>query len=278
MRPNRDQQQQFEVVTSTPFEQFVDVMRTDRNTATIEDDLMKAIYEYVINKVKKREEDERRDVENRERHDMDNFRSTIRRLNPPVSAADTWEMVRPRLEHTEEYRALRLDTLRESVFEKYIRRLREKESDRRHDERDRDRDRRDRDRDYRNGHADTHRRHRTRTRSPEADPYAAERRQAQQNREARYKPKDSIGTSRPPRRDDDRYDRSRRGSLGDHYGRERREREAERERSWVSRADPNEKSVGLLDYGDSGGRTSSGRRRRDSEEDASRRDRDSKVR
>ncbi len=64
---------------------------------------------------------------------------------------------------------------------------------------------------------------------------------------------------------------------GDHYGRERRQREAERERSYVSRADPSESTVSLLDYGDSGGRTSAGRRRRESDESASRRDRDAKV-
>lgn len=284
---NRHQHERFEVVTATPFEEFLSVMRTDPRTANMDDQSMRSIFDYVIAKVKKREDDERRDEEHHERYAMDNLRSVIKRLDPPVTLSDTWEAVRARVEKTDEYRALKSDSLRQSVFDKYIRRLKEKESDRRDRSRrdTRERDRRDRDREYRNGHSDTHRRHRTRTRSPEHDPYAAERRQAQQDREARYRNNDSTGLSPPYRRDrerdDYRYERSRQGS-GDHYGRERREREAERERSYISRgdplsrADPRERSVSELDYGDSGGRPLSARRRRESDVSAADR-RDSKV-
>jgi pre-mRNA-processing factor 40 len=256
-------------------------MRTDPRTANIDEQSMHSIFNYVMAKVKKREEDDRRDEEHNERYAMDALRSVIKRLEPPVALADTWEVVRPRVEKTDEYRALKSDTLRESVFDKHMRRLKEKESDRRdrsrRDERDRerDRDRRERDREYRNGTSDTHRRHRTRTRSPEHDPYAAERRRAQQDREARYRNTDNTGLSPPrrrERRETDRFERSRRSSAGDHYGTERREREVERERSYVSRADPRESSVSLLDYGDGAGRTASARRRRESDESASKRD------
>ena len=268
-------------------EEFLSVMRKDPRTADIDEQSMHSIYNYVLAKVKKREEDERRDEESNERHAIDKLRSVIKHLDPPVSVTDDWEVVRPRVEKTDEYRALKSDSLRELAFDKFISRLKDKESDRRDRsrrddrDRDRDRDRRDRDREYRNGHSDSHRRHRTRTRSPEHDPYAAERRRAVQDREARYRNSDSTGLSPLPRRDrrdDDRYERSRRSPIGDHYGRERREREVERERSYVSRADPREPTVSLLDYGDSGGRTSSARRRRDSDESSSRRDRETKVR
>jgi pre-mRNA-processing factor 40 len=256
-------------------------MRKDPRTANIDEQSMYSIYNYVIIKVKKREEEERRDVESNERYAVDKLRSVIKHLDPPVSLSDTWEVVRPRVEKTDEYRALKSDTIRESAFDKFMSRLKDKESERRDRSRrdDRDRDRRDRDREYRNGHSDS-RRHRTRTRSPEHDSYAAERRRAQQDREARYRNNDSTGLSPPrrERRDDDRFERSRRSPGGDHYIRERREREVERERSYVSRADPREASVSLLDYGDSGGRTSSTRRRRESDESTTRRDRDTKVR
>ncbi|EOA82226.1 U1 snRNP protein [Exserohilum turcicum] len=277
------EQQRFEVTTSTPVEEFLSVMRKDARTADIDEQSMHSIYNYVLAKVKKREEEERRDEESNERYAVDKLRSVIKHLDPPVSVTDDWEVVRPRVEKTDEYRALKSDSLRELAFDKFISRLKDKESDRRdrsrRDDRDRDRDRRDRDREYRNGHSDSHRRHRTRTRSPEHDPYAAERRRAVQDREARYRNSDSTGLSPLPRRDrrdDDRYERSRRSPLGDHYGRERREREVERERSYVSRADPREVTVSQLDYGDSGGRTSSTRRRRDSDESSSRRDRETK--
>jgi pre-mRNA-processing factor 40 len=271
------QQQRFEVTTATPVEEFLSVMRTDPRTANIDEQSMHSIYQYVIDKVKKREDEERRDEEHHERYAMDKLRSVIKRLEPPVDVSDTWEAVRPRVEKSDEYRALKSDTMRESAFDKYIERLKQRDSERRdrsrRDDRERDRDRRDRERDreYRNGHSDSHRRHRTRTRSPEHDTYAAERRRAQQDREARYRNSDSTGLSPPrrDRRDDDRYERSRRTrSPGDHYVRERREREVERERSYVSRADPREGSVSL-DYGDGSGRTTSSRRRRESNESAS---------
>ncbi|KAL1604485.1 U1 snRNP protein [Nothophoma quercina] len=276
--------QRFEVTTATPVEEFLSVMRKDPRTANIGEQSMHDIYSYILDKVKKREEDERKIEESDERHAIDRLRSVIKRLEPPVELGDTWEVVRPRVEKTDEYRALKSDTLRESAFDKYMQRLKEKESerrDRRRDDRPRSRDRRDRgdrDREYRNGDSHRRDRHRTRTRSPEHDQYAAERRRAQQDREARYRDTERTGLSPPRRRrddrEDDRYER-RRSPLGDHYGRERREREVERERTYradpLSRADPREGSVSL-DYGDGTGRTASSRRRRESDASASRRD------
>ena len=103
-----------------------------------------------------------------------------------------------------------------------------------------------------------------------------------QDREARYRDSERTGLSPPRRardyRDDDRYEprRRTRSPLGDHYGRERREREVERERTYrvadpLSRADPREGSLSL-DYGDGAGRTANSRRRRESDASASRRD------
>lgn len=272
-------------------------MRANPRTNHIDDHTMKSIFDYVMAKVQKRKAEERQEQEHDARFAIDDLRNVLKRLEPPVTLTDTWETVRPRVEKTKEYNALNSDLLRQSAFDKYIRRLKEKESDRRdrsrRDTRDRERDRdkerdrerRDRrdDREYRNGNPDSHRRHGTRTRSPEHDPYAAERRRAQEDREARYRNTDSTGLSPPYRRDrerdSDRYNGSRRGS-GDFYGRERREREAERERSYIprndpaaSRADPRERSVSELDYGDgTGARTTTTRRRRESDESSARRD------
>jgi pre-mRNA-processing factor 40 len=276
--------QRFEVTTATAVEEFLSVMRKDPRTANIDEQSMHDIYSYILEKVKKREEDERKIEESDERHAIDRLRSVIKRLDPPIEMGDTWEAVRPRVEKTDEYRALKSDTLRESAFDKYMQRLKEKESerrDRRRDDRPRSRDRRDRgdrDREYRNGDSHRRDRHRTRTRSPEHDPYAAERRRAQQDREARYRDTERTGLSPPRRardyRDDDRYER-RRSPVGDHYSRERRDREVERERTYradpLSRADPREGSVSL-DYGDGTGRTASSRRRRESDASATRRD------
>lgn len=265
-------------------------MHADRRTANIDRNDMSIIFERLRDKVLKRNEEDKHHAERHQRRAVDNLRSKIKHLEPPVAVGDTWEQVRPRVEKLEEYCALDSDDLRRSAFDKFMRRLKEKEEDQerdrsRRDHRDRERDRprdRERDRDYRNGHADSHRRHRTRTRSPEPDAYEADRKKAQADRERQYrKTGSSTGLSPPYRRDRERDDRDRferdRGSRQvslSHYDRERREREAERERSYVSRADPRDKGS-ELDYGES--RPGSIRRRRDSEGESPASRRDSKV-
>jgi pre-mRNA-processing factor 40 len=270
----------------TPFEEFQSVVRSDRRFEDIDDNALLLIYERAQDKMKRKPEYDKHYMDRNQRYAMDNLRSVIKHLDPPVKLGDTWEDVRPRVEQSEAFRAIEAEDSRRTAFEKFMKRLKEKEEDKasgkdhdrdrryreRHDrERDRDRHRdrdRDRDRDHRNGHSDSHRRHRL---SAEPDVYEEERKKAQVERERSYH-RGSIQGLSPPRRDRDerdRYDRLSGGrpSLGSHYDRERREREAERERSYVSRADPRDKHS-ELDYGDS--RAASTRRRRDSDADSGR--------
>ncbi|KAF2463165.1 uncharacterized protein BDR25DRAFT_320178 [Lindgomyces ingoldianus] len=264
----------FEITSKTPFEEFLSDMRLDPRANDIDDYSLNHIFEYLLEKVK-----------NRERRQMDDFRSALKHLEPPILVTDTWEDIRPRVEKLKEFRELDAEKLRAATFEKYIRRLKEKEQEKRdrgertrREGRDRERDR---DREYRNGQSDRQRRHHTRTHSPEQqDPYEADRRKAQQDRESRYKKEGATGLSPPYRRDRERerddhrpFDRGSRQSSGDHYGRERREREVERERNYVSRTDPRERPT-ELDYGDS--RPMPSRRRRDSDEDGGSGRRDNK--
>ncbi|KAF2088909.1 hypothetical protein K490DRAFT_38194 [Saccharata proteae CBS 121410] len=262
--------QRFEITQKTTYDEFLAVMQADRRTANIDHDSLSLIFERLLEKVHKRNEEDKHQAERHQRRAVDALRSRIKHLEPPVLVGDTWEQVRPRLEKFEEFRALDTDELRRSAFEKYVRRLREKEEDLERDRARRD-DRRDRGGDsYRNGYSS--RRHRTRT--PEADPYEADRRKAMADRERSYRKSSLTGLSPPPRRDrDDRYpDRGVSRGLS-HYDRERREREAERERSYISRADPRDKAS-ELDYGES--RAGSMRRRRDSDADSPDSRRDSK--
>ncbi|KAF2842414.1 hypothetical protein M501DRAFT_998702 [Patellaria atrata CBS 101060] len=260
----------YEITPKTTLEDFVSIMQTDRRTANFDPDSLTLIFERLREKVLRRSEEDKHHAERHQRRAIDALRSKIKHLEPPVALGDTWEQVRSRIEKLEEYRTLDSDELRRSAFEKVMRRLKEKDEEdkdrSRRDHRDRDRER---DRDYRNGHATPRRR---RTRTPEADPYEADRRKAQADREQQYRRGGVRGLS-PPKRDSyDRYDRgSSRQVSQSHYDRERREREAERERSYISRADPRDKAS-ELDYGDS--RPGSTRRRRDSEGDSpdSRRD------
>jgi pre-mRNA-processing factor 40 len=273
-------------------------MRSDRRTASIDEDSLQLIFERLRDKVMRRS-DEDRYVQ---RRTIDSLRSRIKHLDPPVAAADTWESVRQRLEKFEEYKALPSDDLRQQAFDKFIKRLkdrddepdrdRERDQDRSHSKRDRERDR-DRDRTTRVG-GDSHRPSRHRSRSPEIDAYAADRKKAQADRERQFR-KSSFPVSPPPpgtgrrsrEREVDRYDgrdrerdrerereRERGGDRYDGRAAPDRTRDRERERGFVSRADPREAGASSeLDYGDS--RPTPARRRRES--DADREGRDAKV-
>lgn len=250
-------------------------MLTDRRTATIDKDALQLIFQRLFDKVLKRNEDERHAADRHRRRGVDALRSRIKHLEPAVRIDDSWELVRERVEKTDEYRALETDELRKSAFEKVIKRLKEKEEDA---EKDRERRRGrhgSRDRDYRNGR----REERHGRLSPETDPYEEDRRKAMAAREKQYR-KTSMGLSPPPASYRDRRDRDERHGRLERdrtpparhltsYERERRDREEERERLYRTRGDPRG-SRDELNYGEES-RSAAGsdrRRRRDSDADS----------
>lgn len=261
------------------------MMSTDRRTANIDRDILQLIFQRIQEKVIRRSEDEKHAADRHQRRAVDALRSRIKHLEPPVRLTDTWEQVRPRVEKTEEYKAIESDELRQTAFDKVIRRLKEKEEDvdKERDLRDRDRaGRHDHyDRDHRNGQS--YRRERRAassrlSRTPEPDAYEADRRKAQADREKSYRKTSGLSPIRDRRedrdrdreRDRDRYrererDRDRRPLS--HYERERRDREEERERLYRTRGDPRG-SRDELDYGDSRSTVSNNDRRRRRDSDA----------
>lgn len=250
-------------------------MATDHRTAKIDTDILQLIFQRMQEKAQRRSEDERHAADRHQRRAVDALRSRIKHLEPPVRLGDTWEEVRPRVEKLEEYVALESDDLRHSAFEKFMRRLKEKEEDAER-ERERDRERISRrgdhaersERESRNGSYRSDRRVRP-SRTPDPDPYEADRRKAQADRERSYRKVSGLSPVRERRderdrlRDKDRErdrDRDRRGLS--HYDRERRSREEERERLYRTRGDPRG-SRDELDYGgDTRSTVSSDRRRR----------------
>lgn len=245
-------------------------------------------------KVSRRNEDDRHQAERKQRRAMDNLRSYIKHLDPPVKTSDLYDTVLPRIERSEEFLALSDDELRRSAFEKYIRRLKDKEED---DERERAK-RRDRASIEKSSHRDRERerdrgdrshrnsgRHGRSSRSPEPDAYEADRRKAIADREKNYR-KGAADTLLSPRRDSDRRDRDRerdrdpdrphRGRRDDDRDRRRPDLDDERERMYRRRGDPRG-SVDELPWGDD--KPSASRRRRaDSEIESVGSRRDSKVR
>lgn len=238
-------------------------MITDHRTANIDKEALQLIFQRLQEKVQKRNEDEKHAADRHRRRAIDALRSRIKHLEPSVRISDTWEQVEARVEKTEEYRALDPEA-RQAAFEKVIKRLREKEEDA-EKERERRKARRSDERDYRNGHREN--RHGRLSKTPEADPYAADRRKAMAAREKQYR-KSSLDLS-PPRasyrdRDrDERHGRLERSPPGrlSIYERDRRDREEERERIYRTRADPRG-SRDELNYGEESRSTTSERRRR----------------
>ena len=247
-------------------------MVTDRRTADIDRDALSLIFDRLYEKVLKRNEEEKHAADRHQRRAIDALRSRIKHLDPPVRSSDSWDLVRLRVEKTEEYRALESDDVRKLAFDKVIKRLKEKDEDVDKDK-DRRRPRRDDDRDPRNGHSSRlDGRRGPLSKTPEVDAYEADRRKAMADREKSYRKSNALGLSPPPslshrdRRDrDDRHGRLERSPpprhLG-HYDRERRDREEERERLYRTRGDPRG-SRDELNYGEeSKSVTGSERRRR----------------
>ncbi|EAW07806.1 snoRNA-splicing protein PRP40 [Aspergillus clavatus NRRL 1] len=278
----------YEITAKTTFEEFNSIVSADRRTANINSDILHLLFDRIKEKAIRRSEEEKHAADRHQRRAMDALRSRLKRLEPPVRATDTWDQVRPRVERLEEYKAIESDELRQVAFDKFIRRLKEKEEDV-----DRERDPRDRDRGSRRDHHDRadrdHRRGERRgppsrlSRTPEPDAYEADRRKAQADRERSYRKvsglspvrekrdeRDNRDRDRERERDRDRYrdrvdrdwDRERTPRPLAHYDRERRDREEERERLYRTRGDPRG-GRDELDYGgDTRSTTSNDRRRR----------------
>lgn len=254
----------FEITTKTTLEEFNSLMSTDRRTASLSSDLMSLIFNRLYEKVVKRTEDDKHASERHQRRTIDSLRSKIKHLsNPPVTLHSTWDTVRPHISHLDEFKALESDDLRRQAFDKVMRRLKDKDDDLEH-ERNKDRSgRRDRERDreVRNGHRSTSHHHGRKSRTPELDPYEADRRKAMADRERQYHKSGITGLSPPPRDSRDRHERiSSRDHLRlSHYDRDRRDRDEERERLYRTRGSRGDE----LDYG--GESRGSGRRRRESD-------------
>ena len=271
-------------------------MQSDRRTSKIDSDILSLLFRRIQEKAIRRDEEEKHAADRHQRRAIDALRSRIKRLESSIRVTDTWDEVKKRLEKYEEYKAVDSDELRESAFEKVIRRLKEKEEDEKErDLRDRDRERdreRERDhsrrrdydrgdRDYRSSRGERRGGSRA-SRTPEPDAYEADRRKAQADRERSYRKVSAFSPTRDRREDRerergdrDRYrERERERDRGDRdYDRRPGDRrEDERERLYRTRGDPRG-GRDELDYGDTRSTTSTDRRRRresDSESVASR--------
>ena len=243
----------FEITSDTTFPRFQKEMSTDDRTKFIPQETLQLLFDRLLDKVKRRNEEDKHASERHARRAIDALRSRIKHLdNPPVYHDSTWDSVRSQIAHLDEFKAIDSDDLRRQAFDKVIRRLKEKEEDaererearsKRSDHRDRDRDReRDRDRGDRERDRFASRRDKHASRTPEPDAYEADRRKAMADRERQYRKGGTTGLSPPPRdrRADDRADR--RATEGRLVDLRDRDRERERRDSHRERDDDREKA------------------------------------
>ncbi|KAK4101687.1 hypothetical protein N658DRAFT_485976 [Parathielavia hyrcaniae] len=238
--------QRFEVTPKTLLQEFESVLKGDRRTANIKRDALELIFERIQKRASKRSGEDR-EPDRQQRRALEDLRSHMKRMEPPIGTNDTYEQVRSRLAHVPAFQAVSSDDARRGAFEKHIRRLREKE-----DEAERERQRR------RDRAPDTHRdrgerSHRSsarsvRSRSPEHNMYEAERRHAVAERERNYRKASAadvlLSDRRSPAirdRDRDRErerdrdldrdrDRDRDRERRDYRDRDTRDRERDRDR------------------------------------------------
>ena len=257
----------YEIIPRTTSSEFMEVMSTDRRTASLSPETLHLIFNRLLEKVLHRTEEDKHASERQQRRLLDTLRSKIKHFDrPPVTTSTTWDVFRPQISHLDEFKAIEDDSLRRQAFDKVLRRLKEKEDDIEHDRHAggnrHHRDRGDPRNNYRSEprHSGGHDRRGRGSRTPELDAYEADRRKAMADRERQYHKSGSTGLSpAPPARS---RERERPSKLG-HYDRDRRDRDEERQRLYRSRVDP-KGSRDELDYG-GGGSASSGRRRRDSD-------------
>jgi hypothetical protein len=146
---------------------------------------------------KSKRSDDDRQSERQQRRAIDDLRSFIKHMDPPIMPEDTWEKIRPRLVRTPEFKAVTSEEARRGAFEKVLRRVRDREEEDRDRPKRRERspDRgtyREKDRGDRSHRSDRVRPSRT-SRSPEPDAYEADRRKAIAEREKNYQSYQSPG-------------------------------------------------------------------------------------
>ncbi|KAI9472345.1 MAG: hypothetical protein EXX96DRAFT_653476 [Benjaminiella poitrasii] len=114
-----------EVTLDTPYEEYLAAVA---DVKIDPEQNLKLIFDYLQAKSAQRVKDEKRRQEKRLRKKMDNFRHTLKHAvkQPSIQIEDVWEMVKPRVEHLNEYKELEDDNLRQEVFDKFIKRLKEK--------------------------------------------------------------------------------------------------------------------------------------------------------
>jgi pre-mRNA-processing factor 40 len=121
-------EKRYEVSELTAYDEFKSLMASDQRTSAIPSTLLQRIFANLVKKTQ-------RHLSRSSRKKSDAFRSLLRHL-PEIAYDSTWEQIRPLVEKTEEYISIDSEE-RLVVFDKVIRRLKEKRDEQRYRERSR---------------------------------------------------------------------------------------------------------------------------------------------
>ncbi|OZJ03151.1 hypothetical protein BZG36_03886 [Bifiguratus adelaidae] len=125
-----------EVHANTEYDHVIPTLLQDNRIGDkLSEDTLKMVIDHIKHKAAHKQKEELRKQEKRLRRKKDDLRYVMKKLEPPVQLTDTWEQVAPRLEEYEEFKALD-DDARQEAFQKFMRRLKEKQEGKSDDEED----------------------------------------------------------------------------------------------------------------------------------------------
>lgn len=101
-------------------------LKDREESEAVTEDLIEEVVNRLRDKAIHKKAEEKRADERRIRRKIDNLRSAIKYLKPPISADASYDEIRPLISILPEFAALHSEEHRMAAFDKYIRRLREK--------------------------------------------------------------------------------------------------------------------------------------------------------
>ncbi|KAI8382262.1 hypothetical protein BD560DRAFT_386108 [Blakeslea trispora] len=115
----------YDVDLESTFEDYLNALEVDSHLKQeVNEDNLRFIFEHLQAKAAQRVKDERRRQEKKLRKKLDIFKHILKHaLQPPIQLEDSWETVKPRVEHLEEYKEIEDEEAKQEVFEKYLKRL-----------------------------------------------------------------------------------------------------------------------------------------------------------
>ncbi|KAI7861501.1 hypothetical protein BDF14DRAFT_1868453 [Spinellus fusiger] len=127
-------QHEFEVGLETSFEAYQGIVSQEERSSIVTENNLKIIYEHLKSKAAIKQKEEKRRQERKLRRKMDSLRHAMKHIEAPVGAEETWEQVRPRIENLPEFQDIEDEKVRTEAFDKFIKRLKEKQNGQEEDE------------------------------------------------------------------------------------------------------------------------------------------------